>query len=57
MTLAGVLAAEESPYVNCSSACACSKCGGKEAGVICTSDAEQYGGNPYLKAKGRLVRL
>lgn len=31
----------------------CSKCGGDKCGIICTpGDVKQYGGNPYLKAKG-----
>lgn len=31
----------------------CTKCHGRKAGIICTpGNAKQYGGNPYLKAKG-----
>jgi hypothetical protein len=30
----------------------CAKCGSKKVGIICTPGSKQYGGNPYLKAKG-----
>jgi len=30
----------------------CSKCGGKDIGLIMTPGTKEYGGNPYGRAKG-----
>jgi len=31
----------------------CIKCGGKKVGIISTPGTKEYGGNPYLKSKGK----
>ncbi len=30
----------------------CTKCGKRSVGLTCTPGTKEYGGNPYLKAKG-----
>lgn len=31
----------------------CLRCGGKKVGIISTPGTKEYGGNPYLKSKGK----